>query len=314
MQIFHKTWDQCSLLSCSARFCHRIYCNLLSLVGVTLDGGLECIIGFMDHLYTRLGATSDSGQLLIFTIHKSPQNPLSLFQPALSTPAVTWQWLLTVDILQPHSLKYSLNGGFLPTDSFSRRLPYRIDSVKSEPESECYVTTDSQSASLSLNKTPIWGYDQICITLRQLRVYWCGALSLPRGRVCRLQLLLVLASALILRFDSRWILDHTLLNWRLPFKSPLTTHRAAVEVFDPASWLPWLSSIQPLCTDRVENIVFNFSFIIACFFAARTCLPCHSLEMALVYFLNSLSLHSNGSTQYVFLNSYSRNGYRVASS
>jgi hypothetical protein len=38
-------------------------------------------------------------------------------------------------------------------------------------------------------------YDQIFITVGQLRVCWCGALSLMRGRVCRLQLLLALASA-----------------------------------------------------------------------------------------------------------------------
>jgi hypothetical protein len=44
-------------------------------------------------------------------------------------------------------------------------------------------------------------YDHIFITVRQLRVCWCGALSLARGLVCRLQLLLVLASAVILESD-----------------------------------------------------------------------------------------------------------------
>jgi hypothetical protein len=37
-------------------------------------------------------------------------------------------------------------------------------------------------------------YDQIFITVRQLRACWCGAYSLTRGRVCHLQLQLVLAS------------------------------------------------------------------------------------------------------------------------
>jgi hypothetical protein len=41
-------------------------------------------------------------------------------------------------------------------------------------------------------------YDQIFITVRQLRVCWCGALSLTRGRVCHFKLLLALASAVIL--------------------------------------------------------------------------------------------------------------------
>jgi hypothetical protein len=51
-------------------------------------------------------------------------------------------------------------------------------------------------------KHPSGAYDQIFITLRQLRVSWCGALSLTRRRVCRIQLLLVLASAVILGSES----------------------------------------------------------------------------------------------------------------
>jgi hypothetical protein len=34
---------------------------------------------------------------------------------------------------------------------------------------------------------PSAAYDQIFITVRRFRVCWCGALSLMRGRVCRLQ-------------------------------------------------------------------------------------------------------------------------------
>jgi hypothetical protein len=37
-------------------------------------------------------------------------------------------------------------------------------------------------------KYPSGAYDQIFITVRQLWVCWCGALSLTRGQVCRLQL------------------------------------------------------------------------------------------------------------------------------
>jgi hypothetical protein len=46
-------------------------------------------------------------------------------------------------------------------------------------------------------KHPSGAYDQIFIAVRLLRVSWCGALSLTRGRVCRLHLLLALASAVI---------------------------------------------------------------------------------------------------------------------
>jgi hypothetical protein len=61
-------------------------------------------------------------------------------------------------------------------------------------------------------KHPSGAYDHIFITVRQLRVCSNGALSLTRGRVCRLQLLLVLASAVILGFESRGTRDHNLLS------------------------------------------------------------------------------------------------------
>jgi hypothetical protein len=52
--------------------------------------------------------------------------------------------------------------------------------------------------------------------------------SLTRRGVCRLQLLLALVSAVILRFES---LLHS--DSKLPFSSSPTTRRATVEVFDP---------------------------------------------------------------------------------
>jgi hypothetical protein len=61
-------------------------------------------------------------------------------------------------------------------------------------------------------KHPSEAYDQTVITIRQLRVFWCGALSLTRERVCRSQLLLVLDSAVILGSESRRTRDHILLS------------------------------------------------------------------------------------------------------
>jgi hypothetical protein len=61
-------------------------------------------------------------------------------------------------------------------------------------------------------KHPSGAYDQIFITVRQLRVCWCGVLSLTRERICRLQLLLVLDNAVILGSESRWTRDHILLS------------------------------------------------------------------------------------------------------
>jgi hypothetical protein len=85
-------------------------------------------------------------------------------------------------------------------------------SLTTESESESYVTTDGQSASLSWNKGTIWSLRPDFITVRQMWIYWCGALSLTRGRVCRLKLLMALTSAVILESESRETRDHTILS------------------------------------------------------------------------------------------------------
>jgi hypothetical protein len=61
-------------------------------------------------------------------------------------------------------------------------------------------------------KHPSGAYDQIFITVWQLRVCWFGAPSLTRGRVCPLQLLLALASAVIFGSESRRTRGHILLS------------------------------------------------------------------------------------------------------
>jgi hypothetical protein len=64
---------------------------------------------------------------------------------------------------------------------------------------------------------PSGAYDQIFITVRQLQACCYGALSLTRGRVCSLRMLLALASAVILGSESRGTRDHILLHQILDF-------------------------------------------------------------------------------------------------
>jgi hypothetical protein len=67
--------------------------------------GFGLHIAFIDH--SKIQATTAPS--LISTIHKSPQHLLSIFQPAVSSPTVPCQWLLTVEILPLHALKFSLH-------------------------------------------------------------------------------------------------------------------------------------------------------------------------------------------------------------
>jgi hypothetical protein len=71
--------------------------------------------------------------------------------------------------------------------------------------------TVSQPACLRI-KHPSGAYDQIFVTVRKLRVCWFGDPSLTRGRVCRLQWLLVLASAVIFGSESHRTRGHILLS------------------------------------------------------------------------------------------------------
>jgi hypothetical protein len=74
----------------------------------------------------------------------------------------------------------------------------------------CYDRRFSRPVRLGI-KHPSGTYDQIFTTVRQLQACWYGALSLTRGRVYRLQLLLALTSAVILGSQSRGTRDHILL-------------------------------------------------------------------------------------------------------
>jgi hypothetical protein len=69
-------------------------------------------------------------------------------------------------------------------------------------------------------KHPSGAYDQIFIIVWQLRGCWFEAPSLTRGRVCRLQLQLALASAVIFGSESRRTCGHNLLSqiWDYPFR------------------------------------------------------------------------------------------------
>jgi hypothetical protein len=75
----------------------------------------------------------------------------------------------------------------------------------------CYDRRSAGQSCLGI-KHPSGALEQIFITVRQLQACWCGALSLTRRQVCRLQLLLAIASAVILRSESGGTRTHILLS------------------------------------------------------------------------------------------------------
>jgi hypothetical protein len=115
--------------------------------------------------------------------------------------------------------------------------------TRAESESESYVMTDGQSASLSWYKAPIRGLqpDFYCRTEYAIRltvtflIPW-GALSDERtglSFVCAAGSCQRSLSRVLVPWDSRPYF--TVSDLRLPFSSPPTTRRVTVDVFDPAS-------------------------------------------------------------------------------
>jgi hypothetical protein len=109
-----------------------------------------------------------------------------------------------------------MNCGGRPSPTGLMTIFYSLTTLEAFRSSHCqsqsYVTTDGQSASLPSYQTPSVAQDQILITVRQLWICWCEAPSLTRGRFCRLQLLLALAIADILGSKSRGAHDHIWLS------------------------------------------------------------------------------------------------------
>jgi hypothetical protein len=106
---FHTGHNFFQFLHSSSQYCllwTHLNCNASSNI-LSRFMGFGLVKGFIDHLYTRLGTTSNYSGIANLYIHKSPQ--CNLFQAAASSPAVPWQQLLTVEILQLHVLRFYLH-------------------------------------------------------------------------------------------------------------------------------------------------------------------------------------------------------------
>jgi hypothetical protein len=116
--------------------------------------------------------------------------------------------------------------------------------IRSESESEPYISTDGESASLSWNKAPIWVLRPdfyYCQTAAGLLMW--GALSDERRGP---SFTIFPGPRQRSHFRVRLPWDSwpyfTVSDSRLPFSSPPTSLMVTVEVFDPASTLEWIRS------------------------------------------------------------------------
>jgi hypothetical protein len=120
--------------------------------------------------------------------------------------------------------------------------------------------TVSRPACLE-TKHPFGAYDQILIIVSQLRVCWFGVPSLTRGQVCRLQLLLALASAVIFGSESHRTRGHILLSQirDFPFRCLLYSHstdhtsQKTQLLYCYRGMLPHSCLANSLGVDHIEN-------------------------------------------------------------
>jgi hypothetical protein len=106
-------------------------------------------------------------------------------------------------------------------------------------------------------KHPAGAYDQIFIIVWQLRVCWFGATSLTRGRVCRLQFLLGLASAVIFWSESHRTRGHILLSqiWDFHFRRLLRLAGSRWRYSTPLhTGVPWMRQWTPFYNCHAARI------------------------------------------------------------
>jgi hypothetical protein len=204
------------------------------------------------------GALSNERTGLSFVYATGPR------QRSLSWVRVSWDsWLyFTVsDLRLPFRCLLRLAGS-----RWRYFTPPPHGQTKSKAKSKLCCDRRSVGQSVLVSSTHLGLTTRFFITVRELRVCWCGALSLTRERVCRLQLLLGLANAVILGSESHGTRDHILLSQirdspnlegQVPvfisprdrvaqlypqalgsISSPPTTRRATLEVFGQDSTRP----------------------------------------------------------------------------
>jgi hypothetical protein len=107
----------------------RLHRNTVTCWSVTLDGVSDWILDLLTTYTHDSQLQATTAPQLISTINKSPQHPLSLFQPAVVFTSRSPVTASNSGDSSSSALKSSLNGGYLAIVPFHHSLPYRTDSV-----------------------------------------------------------------------------------------------------------------------------------------------------------------------------------------
>jgi hypothetical protein len=153
---------------------------------------------------------------LISTLYISPQHPLSLLQPDVSSTAVSWKRRLTVKILQLSALRSSCHSRPCRTlvNSLNPncQLSATCSSFNSSHQRHSHIAIDGQSVSKFWCRAPSGAHDRIVITLSQLLSFFLwGALSDERTGLSVVYAA-GFASAAFLGSESLGTCDHILLS------------------------------------------------------------------------------------------------------
>jgi hypothetical protein len=172
--------------------------------------GFGLDIGFIDHLYTRLGTIINySATDNLHTLQITTANAMSFPACCVFTSHSLVNASNTGDTTSS-ALRSSLNGGSLQTDSLLHSFPYGTDYFQSQNHS--YLTTGGLPANSSSWRQVPWDSRPELFQLNTCGHSPHATSSLMRGWIRHLQLLLVLDSAVILRSESRGTRDHILLS------------------------------------------------------------------------------------------------------
>jgi hypothetical protein len=164
-------------------------------MNVTVDGIFGLEIGFIDNFSARLVTTINYSAILNFHTLNTSANVKSF--PACSVFSTCCLVTAPTMAIPASVLKSCLNGGSLPTEL---------------SQNQSYFTTGGLPP-IRLGDKPLETHDQQFF----FQLNTCGyspyvTSSLMRGWICSFKLLLVLASAVILRPESRETHDNILLS------------------------------------------------------------------------------------------------------